>query len=276
MKKILALIVAALVFGTLGTAAYAGGSDSPTPYSVTKSGITLPAGDTFRDNGHVNIHAYNLDGSPRNSIDQHFESKCIERQGRPECGDPNDPSTRAAMAQYIGKSFIPWSAFGLFGNFCVGWVQISHYNEHFGEGGQPKVGPGCNEPTPEPTTPTPTPTETPTVTPTTPEPTPTATPTTPEPTEPTVTPEPPVDTPETPVTPPETNAPPKTDTPPAADKPEAPKKDIGTPVHIEEKSHDEPGVINTLPNAGGPSIIAGIVAVLAVIVGGVLLFRRKR
>lgn len=180
--------------------AYAtGGSDSATPYSVTAEGISLPAGQVFRDNGHVNIR-YMAEGVGIQT-GLHFEAKCIERTDA-ECAGP-----RHAAAQFIGKSFIPWSAFSPLA-ICVEWVQIDFYNEHYGEGGQPPVGPGCTTPTPTPTpteTVTPTPEPTPTVTPEpTPEPTPSPT-VTPEPTptpEPTVTPTaPPTPTPEPSVTP---------------------------------------------------------------------------
>ena len=131
MKKLLALATSVLLGVSLAvvgsSAAFAGGSDSPTPYTVDQTGITLPAGDTFRDNGHVNIRT-NL-GNPG----LHFEGKCINRTDA-ECA-----GARHAAAQFIGKSFIPWSAFGLNGEFCVSWVQISQYNEHFGEGGQAPV-----------------------------------------------------------------------------------------------------------------------------------------
>ncbi|WNN95200.1 hypothetical protein SEA_MAGRITTE_249 [Microbacterium phage Magritte] len=90
-----------------------GGSDGVTPYSVTAEGLTLPAGCFFEDNGHVNIKT---SVGPKNI---HFESR------------NNQPS-----GQWIGKSFLPWSAFGLSGDFCVSWVQMSAFNEHFGEGGQ--------------------------------------------------------------------------------------------------------------------------------------------
>lgn len=148
IKKVLAVCASlALALGAvlgLSTAASAAGSDSPTPYTVDATGITLPAGDTFRDNGHVNINT-----SLPSAWNLHFESKCIDRTDH-ECAGKlhND-------AQYIGKSFVPWSAFGLSGAFCVRWVQISHYNEHFGEGGQKPVcvmPPSEEEPpvTPEP------------------------------------------------------------------------------------------------------------------------------
>ena len=165
MKKIItAAIAAALVLAP--AAAHAAGSDAPTPYTVTVDGITLPDGQTFRDNGHVNIRttanvAYGL----------HFEDR----------NWPEDHPKRA----YIGEAFLPWSAFGIpDGQACVMWVQVAEFNEHYGEGGQPAVGPDCatgpvdpedpkNTPAPEPTQepepteePTPTPTEEPTEQPT--------------------------------------------------------------------------------------------------------------
>src|SRR5690606_24688472 len=78
--------------------ALAGGSDSPTPYTVDATGITLPAGDVFPDNGHINITTTTGD------FGIHFESKCTTRTDA-EC------ATKHQAAQYIGKSFIPWSAF---------------------------------------------------------------------------------------------------------------------------------------------------------------------
>lgn len=178
--------------------ASAAGSDSATPYSVTAEGITLAPGDVFADGDHVNIR-YQAEGVGL-SDGVHFEAKCIEREDAECAGE------RHAIAQYIGQSFLPLSVFD-YGTFaCVEWVQISKYPEHYGEGGQPPVGPGCSTPTPTPTptetvTPTPTPTPTETVTPT-PTPTPTVTPSpTPTP-EPTATPtSTPVPTPEPSVTP---------------------------------------------------------------------------
>lgn len=137
MKKF--SIITALVAGLVALAApaYAGGSDDPTPYIVSEDGIYLPHPDTFEDGEHINIRTttgktYNL----------HFEAR-------------NWPETHPKR-YYIGKSSIPWSAFDK-NPFCVEWVQISGYNEHYGEGGQSPVGPGCTKPTPSPT-PEPTPT----------------------------------------------------------------------------------------------------------------------
>lgn len=116
MKKVLATLVLAILGLFIATPAYAGGSDSPTPYTVDQTGITLPEGVTFPDGGHVNIT------STSGGHGIHFESL------------NNQPS-----GQWIGKSFIPWSAFGLDAAECVSWVQISLYDEHFGEGQQPPV-----------------------------------------------------------------------------------------------------------------------------------------
>ena len=150
--------------------AFAGGSDAATPYTVSEAGITLPAGQVFQDNGHVNIR------TTTGSYGIHFESL------------NNQPS-----GKWIGQSFLPWSAFGLDpAAVCVVWVQIAEFNEHFGEGGQAPVGAGCSPapsvtPTATPSA-TPTPTATPSATPSpttapTSTPTPSATvPATPEPT----------------------------------------------------------------------------------------------
>lgn len=131
MKKLLALATSVLLGLGLAVAgsstAYAGGSDSPTPYTVTVDGIQLPDGVSFRDNGHVNIKT-NL-----GNAGIHFESR-------------NWPADHPKTF-YIGKNFLPWDAFGFDKTkLCVSWVQIDFYNEHFGEGGQAPVGMGCEQP----------------------------------------------------------------------------------------------------------------------------------
>lgn len=130
MKKFLAvLFTIVLVSLAFGGSASAAGSDGPTPYTVDASGVTLPAGDTYKDGGHVNIK-YTVNGGAEKSKGIHFEAL------------NNQPS-----GKWIGKSNIPWSAFGLSGSFCVTRVQVHGYNEHYGEGGQ---GPICVGPQPEP------------------------------------------------------------------------------------------------------------------------------
>lgn len=107
------------------------GSDAPTPYIVNEQGIELPDGYTFNNNGHINIKL--KDGSTYNV---HFEDKCIVRDDAECAGKRNE------QAQYIGKSFIPWTVFTR-DEVCVVWVQLSDFNQHFGEGNQKPVGSGC-------------------------------------------------------------------------------------------------------------------------------------
>lgn len=122
----LTLLCAALL---TPTTAYAG-SDSPTPYVVTADGVTLPAGTVFPAHGHVNY-------------------RTTERSG----GVHFDPNNNQPGGAYIGAGFFP---IALAPGECLVWIQVSLYDEHFGEGGQAPVCRGV-EPTPGPThTPAPT------------------------------------------------------------------------------------------------------------------------
>jgi LPXTG-motif cell wall-anchored protein len=146
MKKTLAAAgTTALVLAPAG-AAWAGGSDDPTPYTVTADGLTLPAPEVFRDGGHVNIK-YTVDGQQEDAS-IHFESL------------NNQPS-----GAWIGKSSLRWSALIDEADYCITWVQVSDYNEHFGEGGQDPVcttDESTDEPTEVPTEEPEVPTEEPT------------------------------------------------------------------------------------------------------------------
>jgi len=117
-----AATAAALLLVSAGPAA-AGGSDDPVPYTVGADGLTLPAGDAFRDGGHVNIR-YTAAEAPEGSANIHFETLNSQPSGA-----------------YVGTSFVPWSA--LLGHvpagLCITWVQVEGYDEHFGEGGQAPV-----------------------------------------------------------------------------------------------------------------------------------------
>ena len=122
-----AALTAALVL--LPTAAHAGGSDSPTPYTVTAEGVTLPAGTTFEANGHLNYRVTALDGSGQRTFNVH--------QSVPH----NGVWPRAA---YVGKDYYPWADHPTFAaafpdGHCVTWVQISGFNEHFGDIAQFRV-----------------------------------------------------------------------------------------------------------------------------------------
>ncbi|MCU1515071.1 MAG: hypothetical protein JWO10_2161 [Microbacteriaceae bacterium] len=118
-RTIAAVLTGALAIGlavTGVTTAFAD-SNSPTPYTVDAAGVTLPSPDTFPANGDVNVTYTQAGVSAQKSI--HF-----------------DPNNNQPGGAWIGKSNIPWSGFGLAGNYCITWVQVSLYNAHFGEGGQ--------------------------------------------------------------------------------------------------------------------------------------------
>lgn len=126
MKKIAGAAVATLALaGALlipATAAHAGGSDAPTPYTVTASGVQLPAGATFQAHGHINWK------TTTGSYGMHF-----------------DPNNNQPGGAFIGKDFFPIQ---LAPGECIVWVQVSNYNEHFGEGGQAPVCAPSEEPPP--------------------------------------------------------------------------------------------------------------------------------
>lgn len=121
MRAVPVALLTTAILAATPAIAFAGGSDDPTPYTVTAEGVTLPAGATYVDGGHVNYRATALDGTGSKSFGTHFESL------------NNQPSGR-----YIGTSFYDFSgATAAFPDgYCVTWVQVAEYNEHFGEGGQ--------------------------------------------------------------------------------------------------------------------------------------------
>ena len=117
--------------------AFSGGSDGCTPYAVDGDGVTLPGGETFQDNGHVNYQAISCsdytpgqsylnpgsDWSPE-SFGVHFEAKA---------SSPGYAYIGASTFEFSGAS----TAFN--GSYCITWVQLDSYNQHFGEGGQEPV-----------------------------------------------------------------------------------------------------------------------------------------
>ena len=135
---LVSVVAAGVLVALVAGPAVAGGSDSPTPYTVDVDGITLPDGYVFADGGHVNVN------TDEGAVSMHFEGKCVDRTDAECAGKRHDD------AQFIGQSFIPWSAFGLPDFFCVLWVQLSQFNEHFGEGGQSPVCVGDSVPSPSP------------------------------------------------------------------------------------------------------------------------------
>ena len=169
--RIIALTAALVAAFVVSGPAHAGGSDSPTPYTVTAQGITFPRPLAAHD--HVNVRL--TDGTSR--------------------GLHLDPNNGHPGGAWIAASFLPWSALGITGG-CISWVQVAGYNEHFGEGGQSPVCLTTPTPTPAPepswtAEPEPSVEPTPTAPPTSPEPSSSPSPTQPEPSpEPSVTVEP--------------------------------------------------------------------------------------
>jgi len=114
-----------------------GGSDGCTPYGVSWSGVTLPSGSVFADGGHVNYQAIpksqykpgqtyltSGNGWTPQSFGVHFESL------------NNQPS-----GIYIGRNFYDWglAAQAFPSGYCIIWVQVDVFNQHFGEGGQTPI-----------------------------------------------------------------------------------------------------------------------------------------
>jgi len=138
-RLIVATVVAVAVM--FAAPAWGTGSGDPTPYTVSRDGLTFPS--PLHAHSHINVRT--ADGVTH--------------------GLHIDPNNGHPGASWVGQSFVPWSAFGITDG-CVVWVQWSGASEHFGEGGQKPV---ClhtphhtKEPHPCPTTPAPTPTATPT------------------------------------------------------------------------------------------------------------------
>lgn len=260
-RTILAVLSVTVIGALLGvalfaTAARAAGSDSPTPYTVDRTGITLPAGQTFPDNGHVNVRWTG------GAAGLHFEGKCVTRTDAECAGGRHD------AAQLIGAAFIPWSAFGVPSDACITWVQISTFDEHFGEGGQPPVCLTEEEPCPEETE---APEPSPTTDPSSPQPSPEPSESVPsEPSEPKPT--------ETPVPDPvtEPTAPPTSS--PAATEPPVPAVTSGRTEYRSEVSAVDERAATASPRelaaTGTPAgwVVVGALSLIAI--GAVLLAAR--
>merc|ERR1712230_234815 len=113
------------------------GSDGCTPYTVTGNAITLPSGETFSMNGHVNYQAISCsDYKPGQSYlnpGSNWSPQAF--------GVHFEPKKSSDGYAYIGASTFDFggasAAFG--GSYCVTWIQIDSYNQHFGEGGQAPI-----------------------------------------------------------------------------------------------------------------------------------------
>ena len=241
-------LVTLLLVASSPSGAWAGTSDGPVPYAVTAEGLTLAPGDTFANHDHVNVQ--------------------YTHRGRTGSANLHIEGTRSTGG-LIGKNAVRWDTVGIPENSCITWVQVSKYEEHYGEGGQEPVCSTTCRPTPKPSyppqpSPSPSPTSYPTYPPR-PKPTPTATPTPPpveEPTpgptvppvdEPAPSPEPEAPTPEP--TPDETTpAPaPSESTPPSDDVTPTPVPSLSSPVAPDDD--EEVVVAGPSPTPSFPSAV---------------------
>src|SRR5690606_16242182 len=93
-------------------------------------GLTLPVGHIFSANQEINYTVSKLNGT-----------------GKQTLGVGNNIPHNGVWPQdkYIGASFYAWTdhpsfpASYLTDGYCVTWVQVGQFNEHFGEGGQAPV-----------------------------------------------------------------------------------------------------------------------------------------
>ncbi|BGP54626.1 hypothetical protein JCM8202v2_002213 [Rhodotorula sphaerocarpa] len=114
-----------------------GGSDGCTPYTVTAAGVALPAGQTYQAGGHVNYIAIPKSEYVPGETYLHPGSNWTPQS----FGVNFDPNNGQPGGVYIGKSFFD---FGLAAQafpqgYCIIWVQLAQYNQHYGEGGQAPV-----------------------------------------------------------------------------------------------------------------------------------------
>ncbi|TKA53806.1 hypothetical protein B0A53_03216 [Rhodotorula sp. CCFEE 5036] len=113
------------------------GSDGCTPYTVSYAGVTLPAGQTFPAGGHVNYQAI-----PKS---QYSPGQTYTKPGAgwtPSGFSGNfDPNNNQPGGVYIGRNFFDFGAAAQAfpGGYCIIWVQVADYNQHFGEGGQAPI-----------------------------------------------------------------------------------------------------------------------------------------
>ncbi len=150
MKRIIAAITTLAVAVGLAavgvtSAALATGSNDPVPYTVTATSLTLPSGDVFSAAGfndgnvkyipssqYVAGQTYTNPGSnwTVTNVNFHLENKAGYGAG------------------VEGASTLPFSVQGSDGAFkadlpttgyCIVWVQVGGFNEHFGEGGQAPI-----------------------------------------------------------------------------------------------------------------------------------------
>src|SRR4051812_27292464 len=151
-KKFLASAAALLVaaslslVGVAGSAAALGApgtSDGPIPYSLTTTSLTLSSGHTFSSSSPTN------DGNVKYiPLSQYVAGQSYTNQGANWTVlniNFHVEQNAGFGASMIGKTVLPFDTAASGGAFrgtlpstgyCIVWVQVDGYNEHFGEGGQ--------------------------------------------------------------------------------------------------------------------------------------------
>jgi hypothetical protein len=135
---------AALSIIGLATPATAAGSDAPVPYTVTATSLTLPAGQTFDANSP--IHSGVVEYIP---LSQYRVGQTHQQPGSDwtpqHIGFQVDRNIGTAMNGSSTMPFSPTASGGAFSSalpsdgYCITWVQVDGFDEHFGEGGQAPI-----------------------------------------------------------------------------------------------------------------------------------------
>lgn len=151
-KKFVASAATLLVAASLSVVAVAGPavalgspgtSDGPIPYSLTTTSLTLSSGHTFNSSSPTN------DGNVKYiPLSQYVAGQSYTSQGSNWTVvniNFHIEQNAGFGASMIGKSVLPFDSAASGGAFrgtlpssgyCIVWVQVDGYNEHFGEGGQ--------------------------------------------------------------------------------------------------------------------------------------------
>jgi hypothetical protein len=149
-RKLLAgatAVVATAAFAVVGLAAPASAaSGDPVPYTITPTSLTLPGGHTFNsssptNDGQVNYiplsqyqpgETYLHHGSGWTIININFHIEQNAGHGAGMIGRSTLPFDPVASDGAF-KGVLPASG------YCIVWVQVDGFDEHFGEGGQAPI-----------------------------------------------------------------------------------------------------------------------------------------
>lgn len=150
MKRMLAAAVTGVLAIGLAvagvTTAFAGASNDPTPYAVNANGITLPAGSTFSSGGindgnvkYIPLSDYTAGQTYKNApASWHVTNINFHLEGKTGYGLGLEGASvlpfNQATSDGAFRGTLPVST-----GYCIVWVQVQGFNEHFGEGGQDPI-----------------------------------------------------------------------------------------------------------------------------------------